>query len=64
MTEKQIYTSPLSFGKCMMQELKWQNMKCSKCGAELPKYPLYDNKKNEIKTCENCGKRHIMIRHI
>lgn len=51
-------------GKCIMQEIEWQNLKCSKCGAEMPKYPKYDTKKNEIKICERCGETHIFVRHI
>lgn len=51
-------------GKCIMQELEWQNLKCDNCGAEMPKYPQYDDKKNEIKTCKKCGRTVILIRHI
>ena len=51
-------------GKCIMQELEWQNLKCDKCGAEMPKYPKYDNRGNEIKTCEKCGNTHMLIRQI
>ena len=51
-------------GKCFLQEIEWANMKCGKCGAELPKYPQYDYNKNEIKTCEECGESHILIRHM
>lgn len=63
MTEKLIFPKD-KVGKCILQELQWQNLKCSKCGAELPKYPYYDNNKNEIKICENCGEKHMLIRHI
>lgn len=51
-------------GKCIIQELEWQNLKCRRCGAELPKYPKYDSKKNELKTCEKCEETHILVRHI
>lgn len=64
MSEKNYIYSEFRTGKCIMQELEWQNLKCSNCGAEMPKYPQYDNKKNEIKTCEKCGETHILIRHI
>ena len=47
-----------------MQELEWQNLKCSNCGAEMPKYPQYDENKNEIKTCRECGETVMLIRHI
>ena len=60
---KTIY-SEFRSGKCIMQELEWQNLKCNKCGAEMPKYPKYDSKKNEIKTCERCGWSVVLIRHI
>ena len=51
-------------GKCIMQELEWQNLKCGNCGAEMPKYPQYDENKNEIKTCRECGETAMLIRHI
>ena len=51
-------------GKCILQELEWQNLKCSRCGAEMPKYPQYDGNKNEIKTCRECGETVMLIRHI
>ena len=51
-------------GNCIMQELEWQNLKCDKCGGEMPKYPKYDNRGNEIKTCEKCGNTHMLVRHI
>lgn len=63
MTEKRLY-SDYRTGKCIMQEIEWANLKCSNCGAEMPKYPYYDNNKNEIKTCEECGETHILVRHI
>lgn len=47
-----------------MQELEWQNLKCNNCGSKMPKYPKYDDKKNEIKTCEKCGETHVLIRNI
>ena len=62
MTEN-IY-SKFRAGKCIRQELEWQNLKCSRCGAELPKYPKYDSKKNELKTCERCGATHMLVRNI
>ena len=51
-------------GKCIMQEIEWQNLKCRNCGAEMPKYPKYDNTKNEIKTCSRCGESVMLVRHI
>ena len=56
--------TPYRYGKCIMQEIEWVNLKCRNCGAEMQKYPKYDSKKNEIKTCEYCGETHILIRHI
>ena len=51
-------------GNCIMQELEWQNLKCDNCGTEMPKYSKYDNRGNEIKTCEKCGNTHMLVRHI
>lgn len=34
---------PRAYGKSLMQEIEWQNLKCRNCGAEMPKYPKYDN---------------------
>ena len=58
------FYSELRSGKCIMQELEWQNLKCNNCGSKMPKYPKYDDKKNEIKTCEKCGETHMLIRNI
>lgn len=63
MIEKKRFYS-FRFGKCILQEIEWENLKCSKCGAKLPKYSKYDNNKNEIKTCEKCGESYMLIRHI
>ena len=49
-------------GKCIMQELEWMNLKCKDCGADMPKYPYYDTNGNEIKICEKCGRKEILIR--
>ena len=51
-------------GKCIMQEIEWQNLKCRSCGAEMPKYPQHDKNKIEIKTCPKCGKSVVLVRHI
>ena len=51
-------------GKCIMQEIKWQNLKCQRCGAEMPKEPVIDNNGNEIKTCKNCGLKVMLLRNI
>ena len=47
-----------------MQEIKWQNLKCQRCGAEMPKEPVIDNNGNEIKTCKNCGLKVMLLRNI
>lgn len=62
MTEN-IY-SEFKTGKYILSEFDWQNLKCSRCGAELPKYVEYDSKNNEFKTCEICGETHILVRNI
>ena len=47
-----------------MQEIKWQNLKCQRCGAEMPKESVIDNNGNEIKTCKNCGLKVMLLRNI
>lgn len=49
-----------SYGKALMQELEWENIKCEDCDRELEPYEA--NEYGQVKSCPECGKKYLWVK--
>lgn len=49
-------------GKCLMQELQWENLECKNCGEHMEVCEC--NEFEEVKICPRCGKKHMLIKKV
>lgn len=61
MLNKDIFTKA-AFGKCLIQDIEWENMKCRKCDVRL----VDDHQTDEVdfKVCPVCGEKVARIKKI
>lgn len=57
-----IFLSERRWGKTLMQEQQWANLKCNDCGGKLELEK--DNEFESVKICPDCGSRSILIKKI
>lgn len=57
-----IFLSERRWGKTLMQEQQWANLKCNDCGGKLELEK--DNEFESVKVCQDCGSRSILIKKI
>lgn len=51
-----------AFGKCLIQDIEWDNMKCSKCNVLLMDDHSTDDV--DVKVCPVCGGKHARIKNV
>lgn len=54
--------SPSRWGKVVLQEQQWANLKCMDCGGELEL--ILNNEYEEVKQCKECGRRTLLLKKI
>ncbi len=53
---------PFNFGKTLMMECKWENLKCEKCGGEMELEKITEFE--EVKSCKDCGHKVLFIKKL
>lgn len=57
-----IFGNSRRWGKVVLQEQKWETLKCNDCGGRLKIEE--DNEYESIKVCQKCGHRSLLIKKI
>lgn len=53
---------PFNFGKSLMIENDWNNLKCEKCGGEMELEKTTEFE--EVKCCKDCKRRVLLIKKL
>ena len=51
---------PKNFGKCIIQEQIWANLKCRNCGGEMK--TTQNNEFESVKVCQRCGRKVLLVK--
>lgn len=53
---------PFNFGKALLAEEEWKNLKCDECSGEMEL--VKNNEFEEVKTCKDCGYKVLLIKKL
>lgn len=53
---------PFNYGKVVMIENDWENLKCVKCGGEMELEKVTEFE--EVKSCKDCGRKVLFIKKL